>query len=71
MDYGLYYANCRGSFVNKPGEGVGAILDRWIEFGRPRLERRGERVTGRRRKPARRRSITGDEKLPGALGLGP
>ena len=47
------------------------ILDRWIESGQPKLERRGERVTGRREKPARRSSITGDEKLHGALGLDP
>ena len=30
-----------GSFANKHGEGVRAILDRWIESRRPRLERRG------------------------------
>ena len=35
--------NCRGSFANKPDEGILAILDRWIESGWPRLERRGER----------------------------
>jgi len=30
-----------GSFANKHGEGVRAILDRWIESRWPRLERRG------------------------------
>ena len=38
---GYITRNCSGSFANKPGEGVRAILDRWIESRRPRLERRG------------------------------
>ena len=38
---GYITRNCRGSFANKPDEGVWAILDRWIESGWPRLERRG------------------------------
>ena len=32
--------NCRSSFANKPGEGIRAILDRWIESGHPKLDRR-------------------------------
>ena len=68
---GYIMRNCRATFANKPSEGVWAILDCWIESGQPRLVRRGERFTGRRRKPTRRSSITGGEKLPGALGLGP
>jgi hypothetical protein len=54
-----------------PIEGVRAILDRWIKSGQPKIEKRGERVTDQRGKPARRSSITGEEKLPEALGLGP
>ena len=38
---GYITRNCRGSFVNKLGEGERAILDHWIESGWPRLERRG------------------------------
>ena len=38
---GYITRNYRGSFANKPGEGVRVILDHWIEFGWPRLERRG------------------------------
>jgi len=35
------------------------------------IRKEGKRVIGRRRKPARWSSITGGEKLPGALGLDP
>ena len=38
---GYITRNYRGSFANKPGEAVRAILDHWIEFGWPRIERRG------------------------------
>ena len=38
---GYITRNCRGSFVNKLGEGERAILDHWIESGWPKLERRG------------------------------
>ena len=69
---GYITRNCRGSFANKPGKGVRVILDRWIESGWPRLQRRGrERVTDRRGKSTRRSSITGGANLPGALGLDP
>ena len=38
---GYITRNYMGSFANKPGKGLWAILDRCIESGRPRLERRG------------------------------
>ena len=37
---GYITRNCRGSFANKPGKGVQAILDPWIESAWPKLERR-------------------------------
>ena len=38
---GYITRTCRGSFANKPSEGVWVILDCWIESVWPRLERRG------------------------------
>ena len=38
---GYITRNCRGSFANKLGKGVGTILDHWIESGWPKLEWEG------------------------------
>ena len=64
---GYITRNYRGSFANKPGEGVRAILDHWVESGWPRLERRGRES----HRSEKKTSAAGSKKLPGALGLGP
>ena len=57
---GYITRNYRGSFANKPNEGVRAILDRWIESGRPRLKRRG------RESPTEEENWRGGAPLPAA-----
>ena len=62
---------CMCSFANKPGEGVRAILDCWIESRWPRLERRGRESRQPKKKTDTAEPHCRQRKTPRSAWFGP
>ena len=68
---GLKTEKPKGSLAKLTAEGVRCVLDRWIQSGRIRLDREGEKEPARRgRRPTRRRPSPAAIELTGAHGMG-